>query len=101
MSAEVRKQRQHEAALLSGYQAYLKVLLEALRTSSPTAHNHKGGGGRGGGAAGLAHARTGVRCMARLLAGLPHFNYTSGELTAVSGSCLWRQPATLGRTVWP
>eukprot|EP00887_Chlorella_sp_A99_P004044 scaffold11.g4044.t1 len=75
VSKEVQKQRDHEAALLSGYQTYLKALLEPLRK--------KDGSAAGGGGGAPATARLAVRCMARLLTGHPNFNYTSDIMQAL------------------
>ena len=70
MSKEVKKLREYEAALLRAYQAYLRALLAALTATRR-------------GKAPLAHGRIAVKCMAGLLAALPHFNYASDLLQAL------------------
>lgn len=72
VTKDVQKVRDFEAALLRGYQAYLKALLQAAKS-----------GGATGGSSGLNHASIAMRCMCELLSSKPHFNYTSDLLQAI------------------
>lgn len=90
VSREVQALRDHEAALLRGYQAYLRRLVAALQGTDGggiggnggKGSKGKGGGGDSGVGGGLTHARVAARCMSSLLGALPHFNY-AGDLLQV------------------
>jgi nucleolar complex protein 3 len=95
-SREVQATRDHEAALLKAYQAFLKTLLAAADAAPPRGGGkggqasgrndapRDGGGGKGQGPkaveSALASARVAVRCLAGLLAARPGFNYSSDIL---------------------
>ena len=74
VTKEVQKVRDQEAALLRGYQAYLKLLL--LQASTGSGNGSGGGGKQAGARMPVQHARVAVRCMCTLLTTLTHFNYT-------------------------
>ena len=67
VSKEQRTLRDFETAFLKGYQAFLKLLLDAVE-------GRKGGG---------LDRRTAVRCMCGLLRALPNFNYRTDLLRAL------------------
>ncbi|KAG2441809.1 hypothetical protein HXX76_003419 [Chlamydomonas incerta] len=70
VSKDVAKLRDYEQSLLKSYQAYLRSLLDAAQCVAKRTGT-------------LSHSRVAVRCLAGLLAGLPHFNYSSDILQAV------------------
>ncbi len=92
VSKEVQATRDYEAALLRGYQAYLKTLLAAAdagpRTAAGKARPAAGAAAAHGGTqhSALLGARVAVRCMAGLLEALPHFNYARCGTTLSRGS---------------
>jgi len=65
VTKDVQKLRDYEAALLRGYQAYLRTLLAAAKGGS------------------IASGRVAARCMCELLAAKPHFNYSTDLLQAI------------------
>lgn len=71
VSKEVQALRDFEAALLKGYQAYLKTLLAAATAAANSSSSSS---------ARLATARVAVRCMGQLLVAKPGFNYSSDLL---------------------
>lgn len=72
VSKEVQALRDFEAALLKGYQAYLKTLLAAATAAANSSSSSS--------SARLATARVAVRCMGQLLVAKPGFNYSSDLL---------------------
>jgi len=79
VSKEVAALRDFEAALLKGYQGYLKTLLAAA-TAKPSQGSSSSSSAR------LATARVAVRCMGQLLVAKPGFNYSSDLLQVGSGA---------------
>ena len=74
----MRALRQYESALLSAYQSFLQALLAAAGTPPGAAAAPRRGRG------GALDSGTAVRCMAGLLEALPHFNYRSDLLRALT-----------------
>ncbi|KAA6426215.1 MAG: hypothetical protein FRX49_04067, partial [Trebouxia sp. A1-2] len=70
VSKEVKQTRDYESMQLRFYQAYLKLLLQAIGSKSNPAKNP-------------AQARVAARCMCGMLSALHHFNYSTDLLQAV------------------
>jgi hypothetical protein len=84
VSKEVQALRDFEAALLKGYQAYLKTLLAASTAAAAAAGSSSSSSGS---SARLATARVAVRCMGQLLVAKPGFNYSSDLLQVREEGC--------------
>ncbi|KAL0026860.1 hypothetical protein WJX77_007364 [Trebouxia sp. C0004] len=70
VSKEVKQTWDYESMQLRFYQAYLKLLLQAIGSKSNPARNP-------------AQARVAARCMCGMLSNLHHFNYSTDLLQAV------------------
>ena len=70
VSKEVKQTRDYESTQLRTYQAYLKLLLQAI-------------GAQAGSATPSATSKVAARCMCGMLSALHHFNYSSDLLQAV------------------
>lgn len=80
VSKEVQAMRDFEAALLKGYQAYLKTLLAATTAATTKPAAGVACGSAKASSSRLATARVAVRCMGQLLVARPGFNYSSDIL---------------------
>ena len=81
VSKGIKKLRDYESALLKSYQAFLKILLQAINLSKA-------------GQAPPQHGRVAIRCLCGLLTAVPHFNYTTDILQVIIPNCAAKDEKT-------
>ena len=79
VSSEIRELRTYEANLLRSYQAYLQILLRAVKAIEGESVLAEAAGKRKAYEDKVARARAATQCLGQLLNAHSHFNYTSGN----------------------